>query len=113
VGRKIEGTCEQRAVPHGGGDGSDAADAAAERGDGAQRAALPPPRPLPRPPLPGRPPAPGTPPPPSRSRPLRPLVRIGIKLRQRICFLRLESLAGIGPSAVRGFLGKCAFLGFV
>jgi hypothetical protein len=45
---------------HGRGDGSDAADAARERGDGAQRAAPAPPLPLPRPPLPGRPPAPGT-----------------------------------------------------
>ena len=44
---------------HGGGDGSDAADAAGQRRDGAQRAALPPPRSLARPPLPGRPPAPG------------------------------------------------------
>lgn len=48
---------------HGGGDGSDAADAAGEHRDGAQRAALPPPRPLPRPPLPGRSPAPGRQPP--------------------------------------------------
>jgi hypothetical protein len=37
---------------------------------------------------------------PSRFGSLRPLVRI------HICFLRLESLAGIGCSAGRGFLGR-------